>query len=102
MDAAGGRCTCTGACGSKHTKDGGRCAHGTGWNHHLYAAPADPFVPARTAWRVDPADLTAWCGRCLDGAQRAARRTTSAPATEPALFELPTTTSTVKRARRAA
>jgi len=41
----------------------------------------------------------------LDGAQRAARKPTTAPALapEPGLFDLPTTTtSTAKRARRAA
>lgn len=87
--AGGGRCTCTGPCGRTHTRTEGRCGTTTPGGR-LYAAPADPNVPAAQAHRVPVTDLSAWCGPCLDGA----RRHTTAPPPTPAddggaLFDLP-------------
>ena len=75
IDAAGGRCECTGACRRSHAKSGGRCPHELP-AHRLYAA--DPTVPAEQAWRTPRTQLTAWCAACLDAARRGnTGRTTS-------------------------
>lgn len=68
---ADGRCTCTGTCGSRHARTEGRCPAGTESGHRLYAAPADPTVPAEAAPAVPTAQLAAWCGPCLDSTRRA-------------------------------
>ena len=97
VTTAGRRCECTGTCGRKHTtgKDrrptvGGRCATNAyeAPVARLYAAPADPAVPAGEAWRLAPSDLAAWCGPCLDGARRKHKRPAAPEATD-ALFALP-------------
>ncbi|MEU3962896.1 hypothetical protein AB0F42_24340 [Streptomyces buecherae] len=93
MDAAGHRCQCTGACGSKHTdrKSGkpGRCPLANG-DHvsrigeiKLIAAPAD----VATSSPPTSTPLLAWCRPCYDGARRIARRVVKqAPPQEDALF----------------
>jgi hypothetical protein len=88
ISAAGRRCTCSGACRRSHARTGGCCA-AEAPRVRLYAAPADPSIPATRADRVAVADLSAWCGPCLDAARR---RHTPPPAPEPetdALFDLP-------------
>lgn len=84
MEAAQFRCSCTGACGSKHTVSEGHCDHIDGQHLRKYgparliAAPAD-LAAARFpgAARRDAA-LVAWCPPCFDGARRAAARTVRA------------------------
>jgi hypothetical protein len=99
ITAAGGTCECAGVCGRDHRSGGGRCARGhaaagvlgesVDLMTRLYAAPADPSVPAHQAYRVPIEDLTAWCGPCLDGAQRLAKAAaTTDPASVPSLFDL--------------
>ena len=82
--AAAGICQCSGACGNRHAKSGGRCDRANG--HHagkhagpvrLLAAPADPALlalPAHQAARLPAAALAAWCPDCHHGAQAAAQR----------------------------
>jgi hypothetical protein len=70
IEAAGGRCEYTGACGSEHSCTGGRCPAGHRTTARLYAAPRDPTVDRDIAWRVPPEQLAAWCGTCLDAARR--------------------------------
>ncbi len=80
VTTAGGRCECTGS--RCHGAKDARCAHeAPAWR--LTAAPRDPSVPLSTAWRVSVDQLAAWCGPCLDRAQRLAARTRAAasPAT---------------------
>lgn len=88
--AAAGRCACAGACGRSHaapkkarTKGiptDGRCRVETPIGR-LFAAPADPSVPAEQAYRVPVEALTAWCGMCLDGARRRHRAAPVVPET---------------------
>jgi len=89
---AAGICQCSGACGNRHAKSGGRCDAENGQyaaKHHgpvrLLVAPADPAqlaMPAHQAARLPAAALAAWCPDCHHGAQtralRAARATTRA------------------------
>ncbi|WP_033820903.1 hypothetical protein [Kitasatospora sp. MBT63] len=97
--AAGGRCQCSGACGSTHAKSGGRCdrTHG-GWagRHggmvHLVAAPTDPadmLLPPHKAAALPTERLAAWCPSCHDATRNAARRQarTEPPQTD-ALFAI--------------
>ncbi|MFE7347577.1 hypothetical protein [Streptomyces griseus] len=92
MSAAGHRCQCTGACGSKHSKSGLRCDETTD-HAPLLAAPADLTLSTVAAAAVPVADLTAWCTGChrkatarqrADARQRA-RQETPEPS---ALFDL--------------
>ncbi|MGW8380191.1 hypothetical protein [Streptomyces sp. ODS28] len=97
MDAAGYRCQCAGACGSKHSKGEGRCerVHDQYADKHhgparLLAAPVDPTLSPRAAAELPPSGLRAWCEGCHGAATRAARKAARA---EPApdqggLFDL--------------
>jgi hypothetical protein len=82
MSAAGYRCQCEGACGSKHTPTGQRTA---GVQHRcprtaasgappLVVAPVEPTVPACVAAALPAGDLRAWCPACYAGALAVARR----------------------------
>jgi len=71
---AGHQCECTGR--GCHGRSG-RCER-TWPTHRLVAAPADVTVPVHASWRVPPAALAAWCGRCLDAARAAGRRDATA------------------------
>ncbi|MFF1934324.1 hypothetical protein [Streptomyces sp. NPDC058228] len=76
MTAAGHRCHCTGACGSKHSKSGLQCDRDTD-REHLLAAPADLLLTTAAAAAVPAAELLAWCADCHRKAtarQRAAER----------------------------
>ena len=70
ITAAGRRCECTGACGTRHPSWSGRCVSGLLGAAPLLAAPRNPTTPPHRAWQVPPRDLAAWCPRCLDGARR--------------------------------
>ncbi|WP_329117472.1 hypothetical protein [Streptomyces sp. NBC_01465] len=96
MAAAGGRCTCAGACGSPHAKTEGRCPR----EHNTYAAnrpvrliaaAADPLTPDRQAAALPGSELRAWCPECFAAARRIARREHApAPTTDQGgLFDLP-------------
>ncbi len=86
----GGQCCCTGQCGRKHPdRTAGRCPVGPAFGDRLYAAPADPSIPAAKAHEVPAADLAAWCGPCMDAGRRTAAKTESESAPEGAsLFDL--------------
>lgn len=85
--SAGHQCQCTGACGSPHAAGNGRCHHGQdGALVALVAAPRDPSVPERQAWRVPTAELSAWCHPCLRAARRLAATGQPDPPAAPALF----------------
>lgn len=76
MAAAGHRCQCTGACGSKHSKSGLQCDRTTD-SQQLLAAPADLMLSPVAAAAVPVTELRAWCPGCHRGAtakQRAAER----------------------------
>lgn len=91
---AGRRCQCGGVCGREHRDGAGRCTRGheKAIQDRLYAAPADPTVPAHQAYRVPLGALSAWCGPCLDAARRRARQPID-PATVPdSLFKIDTDT----------
>lgn len=92
MSAAGHRCHCTGACGSKHSKSALRCDETTE-HAPLLAAPADLTLPTAAAAAVPVGELLAWCVDCHRKAgarQRAdARERARQQAAEPAaLFDL--------------
>lgn len=85
MDAAGGRCHCTGQCGQSHRKTEGRCHRehdGYGGQHvgrvRLLAAPADPATTELAAAALPVSALRAWCPACFTAARRAAQRTAAA------------------------
>lgn len=84
MEAAGFRCSCTGACGSKHTVSEGHCDHVEGKHLskygqiHLIAAPADLRDATFPGAALKSRPLTAWCPPCYDGARRAAARAVKA------------------------
>jgi hypothetical protein len=88
MDAAGGRCWCTGQCGQSHRRTEGRCNH-----HHdtgrvrLIAAPADPATPELAAAALPAAALRAWCPRCLTACRRTAHRTQAPTTDQCSLFD---------------
>jgi hypothetical protein len=63
MSAAGHRCQCTGACGSKHSRSGMRC-EATTERRALLAAPADLLLTPVAAAAVPPEQLLAWCPAC--------------------------------------
>lgn len=80
LRAAGGRCECTGRCGSDHRSGGGRCLAEPQPRRPLHAVPRDLAVSAAEAARLPASDLMALCGHCYDGAaRRAVRRPHSAP-----------------------
>ncbi|WP_354641323.1 hypothetical protein [Kitasatospora camelliae] len=95
--AATMRCQCTGTCGVKHAKSGGRCdrEHG-GWagKHgrvvRLTVAPLDPadmLLPPHRAAALPPERLAAWCPVCHDATRTSARRQVRAePPQADALF----------------
>lgn len=71
VQAAGGRCQCTGSCGRTHSKTQFRCDRehdqaGT----RLLVAPVDLALPATQAARLPHADLRAWCPDCHQLARR--------------------------------
>ncbi|MYS22060.1 hypothetical protein GA0115240_137823 [Streptomyces sp. DvalAA-14] len=80
MDAAGGRCHCTGQCGQSHRRTEGRCGRlhdgyaatrvGT---VRLIAAPADPTIGDLAAAALPAAELRAWCPGCFTAARRTAQ-----------------------------
>lgn len=63
ISAAGHRCQCTGACGSKHSKSGMRCETTTD-RRALLAAPADLLLTPVAAAAVPAEQLLAWCPVC--------------------------------------
>ena len=74
MDAAGGRCHCTGQCGQSHRKTEGRCLRQHDANRvRLIAAPADPATPELAAATLPASSLRAWCPACFTTARRLAR-----------------------------
>lgn len=80
MQAAGYRCQCTGACGSKHAKGDGRCEceHDRYADKHhgparLVVAPEEAAATVVEAASMPPERLRAWCSFCLDGARRSAK-----------------------------
>lgn len=96
ITTASGRCQCSGACGNRHAKSGGRCDRENGHyaaKHHgpvrLLAAPADPAqltLPAHRQAALSLGELAAWCPDCHHSAhaaaQRAARRAAATALTE--------------------
>lgn len=92
MEAAGYRCHCTGACGSRHTDSQMRC-HRTATHYRLTVAPADLLLSPAAAAAVPAEQLLAWCPGCHRaalGRQRAADRERKRLEEEPpaALFDL--------------
>lgn len=79
VEAAGGRCWCTGQCGNPHRATEGRCirTHDTA-GVRLMAAPADPTVSELAAVGLPADALRAWCPTCFAVAQRAARKAAAA------------------------
>jgi hypothetical protein len=84
MEAAGYRCSCTGACGNKHTVSEGHCdrVHNV-WiskygQIHLIAAPADLTEAVFPGAALKSQPLVAWCPPCYDGARRKAKRAVAA------------------------
>jgi hypothetical protein len=83
MSAAGYRCQCEGACGSKHTPASQRSL---GQRYRcprtaavpdappLVVAPVEPTVPACVAAALPAEDLRIWCPACYGGALAVARR----------------------------
>lgn len=92
MAAAGYRCHCAGACGSRHSDSAMRC-YRTATHHRLIVAPADLLLSPAAAAAVPAEQLLAWCSGCHRaalGRQRAAARELHRLEEEPpaALFEL--------------
>lgn len=101
IDAAQGRCECTGQCGrshgtvAAHQRDAGgsppgRCHVEDGPGRRLTVAPAAPGLPWTIAARLPDDALAVWCAACLTGAERAERRHRAAEHTaqQPDLFDL--------------
>jgi len=63
MSAAGYRCHCTGACGSKHSKSALQCDMRID-DAPLLAAPADLLLSITAAAAVPAGELLAWCPAC--------------------------------------
>ncbi|MCX5166384.1 hypothetical protein OOK39_46065 [Streptomyces sp. NBC_00264] len=80
MSAAGHRCHCTGACGSRHSDSGMQCDQTTE-HAELYAAPADLALSVAAAAAVPAGELLAWCLTChrKAAARQRARQETSEP-----------------------
>jgi hypothetical protein len=105
VTAAEGRCECTLArchgASSRTSSSSATSAAPVGGSQRcerehptwvLVAAPRDPQVSERAAWRVPAEDLAAWCAPCLDGARAAERRAAAERAArelEAALLPLP-------------
>lgn len=90
MDAASGRCWCTGQCGQSHRKTDGRCFRQHSGSVRLIAAPADPTVAELTAAALPAGALRAWCPACFTAARRTAQRaiTQVPPSDQRSLFDL--------------
>ncbi|MEU9617182.1 hypothetical protein AB0D56_37550 [Streptomyces sp. NPDC048209] len=73
MSAAGHRCHCTGACGSKHSDSGLQCDETTEQSA-LLAAPADLLLTTAAAAAVPVGELLAWCTDCHRKATARQRR----------------------------
>lgn len=73
MDAAGYRCHCSGACGSRHATSGMRC-HRTATHYRLTVAPADLLLSPTAAAAVPAEQLLAWCPDCHRAADRERKR----------------------------
>jgi hypothetical protein len=88
VDAAGGRCHCTGQCGQSHRKTEGRCLrqHDSG-GLRLIAAPADPATTELAAAALPASGLRAWCPACFTTARRLARPAVAGTA-QGGLFDL--------------
>ncbi|WP_088320221.1 hypothetical protein [Kineosporia sp. R_H_3] len=103
VDRDGGRCTCTGACGTRHhnpAEPAGRpgrasgsgrrgpganaipgqlerCPAGTGPTPaDLLVVPVDPTVPDTSAWKLAPTALTTRCPACARRTRTRANRPT--------------------------
>ena len=100
IEAAQGRCECTGQCGRSHgtgaarQRDAGggppgRCHVEDGPGRRLTVAPAAPGLPWTVAARLPDDALAVWCAGCLTGAERAERRHRAAEHTaqQPDLFD---------------
>ncbi|MEU2472056.1 hypothetical protein ABZ601_13260 [Streptomyces sp. NPDC012842] len=95
MDAAGGRCQCTGQCGQPHAKTDGRCprehdayAGKHGGPTRLMAAAADPSLTDHQAASLPAARLRAWCPGCFTAAQRTTHHIDEQHAEQSGLFDL--------------
>ncbi|MGW1848605.1 hypothetical protein [Streptomyces sp. NPDC001966] len=72
----GHRCHCTGACGSKHTTDNGRCRR-TSDHDRLYVAPEDLTLSDVEMAALPAEQYRAWCLGCYkaaDSRQHAEKR----------------------------
>lgn len=100
IEAAQGRCECTGQCGRSHGSVSarqhdagggppGRCHVEEGPGRRLTVAPAAPGLPWTVAARLPNDALAVWCAGCLNGAERAERRHRAAEHTaqQPDLFD---------------
>ncbi|MDX3594124.1 hypothetical protein PV749_23685 [Streptomyces sp. ID03-2B] len=94
MEAAGGRCQCTGQCGQPHAKTDRRCPreHDSYAGRHrgpvrLMAAAADLTLTEREAAALPADRLRAWCPGCFTETRRS-RRTTEPAAEQGGLFDL--------------
>jgi hypothetical protein len=84
--AAGRQCECERArCHGKAP----RCEHESTGGRPLLAAPRDPSTPVESAWRLQVADLAAWCSPCLSAARAAAVRKAAATKAPEPTAELP-------------
>jgi hypothetical protein len=73
--AAGGVCTCTGACGKAHQRTAGRCLHSLTGGYRQFLTPAGELL----------------CAGCFDALSALRRKTTRAAAHSPeplSLFEV--------------
>ncbi|MGW0559954.1 hypothetical protein ACWDZ4_04810 [Streptomyces sp. NPDC003016] len=72
MDAADWRCQCEGACGRTHTR-GGMCRESHNHLTRLVIAPKQPTGTTADADVSEAKHLRAWCPRCVDRVNAAAR-----------------------------
>jgi hypothetical protein len=83
---AQGMCQCTGQCGQKHARTGGRCDIAEGRrSEHLIAAPAVLPCAFHVAATLKAPQLIALCVKCFGGRNRIAQKST-APAPAEGLF----------------
>jgi hypothetical protein len=73
VGAAGGRCECTGGCGRKYSKSGGRCTRGNSPPLHAVAARPAATGPVGEM-QLRAGELIALCDLCHAGVQADRRR----------------------------
>lgn len=89
MSRAGQQCQCTGTCGNRHTKTGGRCGVLAGGREDVLLAPADLLLSDVARARVPVRELLLWCASChrqTATAQRKAQQTAPAETSATTLF----------------